>query len=108
MIQYKHASVAAFARYAGTSASWFRAAVEAQHRLGQLDDLLDYFDRRQGGASLAGPSAPPIPRTLDAAGVRRGPLPAVLAARARLRVLLDSRSERRRLGMERRVPGHTR
>src|SRR3546814_10684508 len=49
MIQYKHASVAAFEGYAGTSASGFRAEVEAQHRLGQLDDLLAYFDRRQGG-----------------------------------------------------------
>ena len=48
MIQYKHASVAAFEGYAGTSASGFRAEVEAQRRLGQIDDLLDYFDRRQG------------------------------------------------------------
>src|SRR3546814_4725326 len=64
MIQYKHASVAAFEGYAGTSASGFRAEVEAQHRLGQLDDLLDYFDRRQGGASLGGPAGPRIARTL--------------------------------------------
>src|SRR3546814_5080320 len=90
MIQYKHASVAAFEGYAGTSASGFRAEVEAQHRLGQLDDLLDYFDRRQGGASLGGPAGPRIARTPDDAGVRLGPLPAMIADRARPRVMLAS------------------
>ena len=90
MIQYKHASVAAFEGYAGTSASGFRAEVEAQRGLGQLDDLLDYFDRRQGGASLAGPAGPRIARTLDDAAVQLGPLPAMIADRARLRVMLAS------------------
>jgi len=90
MIQYKHASVAAFEGYAGTSASGFRAEVEAQRRLGQIDDLLDYFDRRQGGASLGGPAGSRIARTLDDAADRQGPLPAMIADRARLRVLLAS------------------
>ena len=90
MIQYKHASVAAFEGYAGTSASGFRAEVEAQRRLGQIDDLLDYFDRRQGGASLGGPAGPRIARTLDDAADRLGPLPAMIADRARLRVILAS------------------
>ena len=90
MIQYKHASVAAFEGYAGTSASGFRAEVEAQRRLGQLDDLLDYFDRRQGGASLGGPAGPRIARTLDDAADRQGPLPAMIADRSRLRVMLAS------------------
>ena len=90
MIQYKHASVAAFEGYAGTSGSGFRAEVEAQRRLGQIDDLLDYFDRRQGGASLGGPAGPRIARTLDDAAVKLGPLPAMIADRARLRVMLAS------------------
>ena len=90
MIQYKHASVAAFEGYAGTSASGFRAEVEAQRRLGQSDDLLDYFDRRQGGASLGGPAGPRIARMLDDAAVQLGPLPAMVADRARLRVMLAS------------------
>jgi hypothetical protein len=90
MIHYKHASVAAFEGYAGTSASGFRAEVEAQRRLGQQDDLLDYFDRRQGGASLSGPAGPRIERTLDDAAARLGPLPALIADRARLRVMLAS------------------
>ncbi|WP_299107780.1 integrase [uncultured Bradyrhizobium sp.] len=90
MIQYQHASVAAFEGYAGTSASGFRAEVEAQRRLGQLDDLLDYFDRRQGGASLGGPAGPRIARTLDEAAVQPGHLSAMIADRARLRVMLAS------------------
>ena len=90
MIQYKHASVAAFEGYAGTSASGFRAEVEAQRRLGQMDDLLDYFDRRRGGASLGGPAGPRIARALDDATNRQGPLPAMIADRARLRVMLAS------------------
>lgn len=65
MIQYKHASVAAFEGYAGSSCSGFRA--EAQRRLGQLDDILDYFDARQGGASLSGRRRPGRPH----AGRRR-------------------------------------
>src|SRR3546814_19647713 len=77
MIQYKHASVAAFEAYAGTSPSGFRAEVEAQHRLGQLDDLLDHFDRRHGGASLGGPAGPRLARALHAPGARLGPLPAM-------------------------------
>ena len=43
-------------RLTGTVAAGFRAEVETQRGLGQLDDLLDYFDRRRGGASLSGPA----------------------------------------------------
>jgi len=90
MIQYKHASVAAFEGYAGSSRSGFRAEVEAQRRLGQLDDILDYFDRRQGGATLSGPAAGKVARTLDAAAEALGPSPVILADRGRLRALLAS------------------
>lgn len=90
MIQYKHASVAAFEGYAGTSASGFRAEVETQRRLGQIDDILDYFDQRQGGASMSGPAGPRIARTLDDAAGRLDPLPAMIADRPRLRVMLAS------------------
>jgi integrase len=57
MIQYKHASVAAFEGYAGSSRSGFRGEIEAQRALGQIDDILVYFDERQGGARLGGPAA---------------------------------------------------
>jgi hypothetical protein len=90
MIQYKHASVAAFEGYAGSSRSGFRAEVEAQRALGQLDDILAYFDEHRAGKSPYGPAAPRIAKTMAAAADELGPLPAMIADRARLRVLLAS------------------
>ncbi|ABS65787.1 hypothetical protein [Xanthobacter sediminis] len=90
MIQYKHASVAAFEGYAGSSRSGFRAEVESQRSLGQLDDLLIYFDERQAGAKLSGPAAARIAKTLDSVSDHLGPLPAMIADRARLRTMLAS------------------
>ena len=90
MIQFKHASVAAFEGYAGSSKSGFRAEVEAQRALGQIDDILDYFDDRQAGGSPSGPAGPRIARALDAAAETLGPSPAMIADRARLRTLLAS------------------
>ena len=90
MIQYKHASVAAFEGYAGSSKSGFRAEVENQRALGQLDDLLVYFDERQVGSTLSGPAAPRISKALDAAAVELSPLPVMIADRARLRTMLAS------------------
>ena len=88
MIQYKHASVAAFEGYAGSTASGFRAEIEAERRLGQIEDVLAHFDARQGGGALSGPAGPRVGRALDAVADNLGPLPAMLANRGRLRVLL--------------------
>lgn len=90
MIQYKHACVATFEGYAGSSRSGFRAEVEAERRLGQLDDILDYFDSRQAGARLSGPAGGKVGRAPDAAAEGLGPSPAMIADRGRLRVLLAS------------------
>ncbi|KAA3448456.1 integrase [Mesorhizobium sp. SARCC-RB16n] len=90
MIQYKHASVAAFEGYAGSSRSGFRAEVENQRSLGQLDDLLTYFVERQTGATLSGPAAARITKTLDNMSDDLGPLPAMIADRARLRTMFAS------------------
>ncbi|WQO70639.1 integrase (plasmid) [Sinorhizobium medicae] len=90
MIQYKHASVAAFEGYAGFSRSGFRVEIENQRSLGQLDDLLTYFDERQAGATLSGPGAARITKTLDGISVELGPLPAMIADRSRLRTMLAS------------------
>lgn len=90
MIQYKHASVAAFEGYAGSSKSGFRAEVESQRALGQLDDLLVYFDERQTGSTLSGPAGPRISKALDAAAAELDPLPVMIADRARLRTMLAS------------------
>jgi hypothetical protein len=90
MIQYKHASVAAFEGYAGSSRSGFRAEVEAQRVLGQLDDILTYFDEHRAGTPLSGPAAPRIAKSMTAADDELRPLPAMIADRARLRALLAS------------------
>lgn len=90
MIQYKHASVAVFEGYAGSSRSGFRAEVEAERRLGQFDDVLVYFDQRQAGARLSGPAAARVGKALDAAAEALGPLPAMIGDRARLRAALAS------------------
>lgn len=90
MIQYKHASVAAFEGYAGSSRSGFRGEIEAQRALGQIDDILVYFDDRQGGARLGGPAANRIGAALDTAAHELAPLPAMIADRPRLRTMLGS------------------
>nr|WP_157357696.1 integrase [Mesorhizobium metallidurans] len=90
MIQYKHASVATFEGYAGSSRSGFRAEVENQRSLGQIEDLLTYFDERQTGATLSGPAAARVAKTLDSISDDLGPLPAMIADRARLRTMLAS------------------
>lgn len=90
MIQYKHASVAAFEGYAGSSVSGFRAEVEQQRLFGQINDILVYFDDRSAGAQPSGPAGPRIARSLDAAADSLGPLPAMIADRDRLRTLLAS------------------
>jgi len=90
MIQYKHASAAAFEGYAGASSSGFRAEIENQRAIGQLDDLLVYFGDRQEGLMPSGPAGPRIARTLDAVSAQLGPLHAMFADRARLRTLLAS------------------
>src|SRR3546814_10403854 len=76
MIQYKHASVAAFEGYAGSSRSGFRGEIEAQRALGQIDDILVYFDERQSGARLGGPAATRVGDVLDHADHELAPIPA--------------------------------
>jgi integrase len=90
MIQYKHASVAAFEGYAGASRSGFRDEVETERRLGQVDDILTYFDERQTGARLSGPAATRVGRALDGAADALPPFPGMIADRGRLRVQLAS------------------
>ena len=99
MIQYKHASVAAFEGYAGASRSGFRAAVEAERRLGQLDDILRYFDERRVGGALFGPAAARIGRTLDAATDELQPWPGMIADRGRLRTLLATTARTLHVGI---------
>ncbi|WCK80379.1 integrase [Agrobacterium fabrum] len=88
MIQYKQVSVATFEGYAGSSRSGFLAEVETERRLGQMDDILTYFDERQLGSGLSGPAAVRIAKSLDGAASELQPLPGMIADRGRLRVIL--------------------
>ena len=89
MIQYKHASVAVFEGYAGSSHSGFQRQVAQEHRIGQLDDILEYFDAKEIGDAFGGPAAPRIKTTLEEASQQLGPLPARIADRGRLRTMLS-------------------
>lgn len=79
MIQYKHASIAAYEGYAGSSRSGFRTEVERERALGQLDDVLSYFDRHRAGEVLMGPAAARISNELQQAGDKLNPLPGHIA-----------------------------
>ena len=87
-IQYKHASVAMFDGYAGSSASGFRQEVEQELALGQLDDIIDYFENHQRGRRPGGPAGRRIDAELERAGRELGPLPGQIADRKRLKSML--------------------
>lgn len=89
MIQYKHASVAAYEGYAGSSRSGFRNEVERERALGQLDDILSYFGRHRAGETLTGPAAPRISKELQRAVDKIGALPGHIADHTRVRAMLS-------------------
>ncbi len=88
MIQYKHASIAAYEGYAGSSRSGFRTEVERERALGQLDDVLSYFERHRAGEMLMGPAAARISGELQQAVDKLDPLPGHIADPARIRAML--------------------
>lgn len=87
-IQYKHASVAMFDGYAGSSASGFRQEVEQELVLGQLDDIIDYFENHRRGHNPGGPAGRRVRAELDRVGRELGPLPGQIADRKRLKAML--------------------
>ena len=99
MIQYKHASAAAFEGYAGSSRSGFRAEVETERRLGQMEDILAYYDNRQTGAGLSGPAATRMSQALDGAAAELQPFPGMIADRGRLRILLANTARTLHVGI---------
>jgi hypothetical protein len=88
MIQYKHASIAAFEGYAGSSRSGFRNEVERERALGQLDDVLSYFERHRAGETLMGPAGVRISNELQQAVDKLAPLLGHIADPARVRAML--------------------
>lgn len=88
MIQYKHASVATFEGYSGSSPSGFQRQVEQEHQYGQLDDILEYFDAHQIGDTFGGPAAARLNVSFEETAQQLGTLPARIADRGRLRTML--------------------
>jgi hypothetical protein len=87
-IQYKHASIAAYEGYAGSSRSGFRNEVERERALGQLDDVLSYFERHHAGEVLMGPAAARISTELQQALDKLSAFPGHIADSARIRAML--------------------
>ena len=87
-IQYKHASIAAFEGYAGESPSGFRREIERERALGQLDDILEYFEQNRVGERLSGPAAGRIEHQLADVAHRLDPLPGIIADSGRTRKML--------------------
>ena len=87
-IQYKHASVAMFDGYAGSSACGFRQEVEAERHMGQLDDIVAHYEARLRGEPLGGPAAPRIATEFDRVAQAAGPLPGIVADSKRVKAML--------------------
>jgi hypothetical protein len=56
-IQYKHASIAMFEGYAGSSASGFRREVDQERALGRLDDIVEHYEEFRRGLKPTGPAS---------------------------------------------------
>ncbi len=87
-IQYKHASVAMFDGYAGSSESGFRQEVEQEKRLGQFDDIVAHYEAAQRGERLAGPGASRVTHEIDRAAKDAGALSGVIADGKRVKAML--------------------
>ncbi|EQD36277.1 phage integrase family protein, partial [mine drainage metagenome] len=87
--QYKHAQVAVFEGYAGTSASGFAAEVEAEQAVARLDYVEGlYRDWARGGDSGGG-AAGGIDAEFACIRAELSDLPGTVADRARLRRMLE-------------------
>ncbi|KQZ31371.1 hypothetical protein ASD47_16125 [Caulobacter sp. Root1472] len=98
-IQFKHASTAAFEGYAGTSDSGFPQEVERERALGQMDDVLEYYDQVEAGGELRGGAAPRITKLFRGLDQPAAPPTGVVADRARLRTMLQSTARTLHVGL---------
>ena len=87
-IQYKHASVAMFDGYAGSSASGFRQEIEQERALGQLDDVVAQYEAHRRGHAMAGPAASRVSAEYDRVQQELEPFPGRIADKGRLRAML--------------------
>ena len=87
-IQYKHASVAMFEGYAGAPHGDFRRAVEQERVLGQLDDVVAYYEAYLQGDEPGGPASSRLKQEFDHVRDTLGDLPGRLLDQKRLRTML--------------------
>lgn len=83
-IQYKHAQVAIFEGYAGTSASGFPAEIEDERRLARLESFLDRYEDFKAGAA----TTPRLAEQFTRIRSELGDFPGRVADTARLRAML--------------------
>ena len=87
-IQYKHASVAMFEGYAGAPHGDFRRAVEQERVLGQLDDVVAYYEAYLQGDEPGGPASSRLKQEFDHVRDTLGDLPGRVLDQKRLRTML--------------------
>nr|WP_172691077.1 MULTISPECIES: hypothetical protein [Rhizobium/Agrobacterium group]ASK43678.1 hypothetical protein [Agrobacterium radiobacter]ASK43808.1 hypothetical protein [Rhizobium rhizogenes] len=88
-IQYKHASVAMFDGYAGSSVSGFRQEVEQERAFGQMDDVVAQYEAYCRGQKLGGPVTSRLTAEYDRIRHELEPLPGRIADTGRLRAMLS-------------------
>lgn len=88
-IQYKHASIAMFEGYSGSSPSGFRREVEQERALGQIDDVVEHYEEAiKRGLPPAGPAAARLRNEFARIRSELGDLPGRVVDAQRLRSML--------------------
>ena len=87
-IQYKHASVAMFEGYAGAPHGDFRRAVEQERALGQLDDVVAYYEAYLQGDVPGGSASSRLKQEFAHIRDTLGDLPGRVLDQKRLRTML--------------------
>jgi integrase len=88
-IQYKHASIAMFEGYSGSSPSGFRREVEQERALGQIDDVVEHYEEAiKRGLPPAGPAAARLRNEFARIRDELGDLPGRIVDAQRLRSML--------------------
>jgi hypothetical protein len=88
-IQYKHASIAMFEGYSGSSPSGFRREVEQERALGQIDDVVEHYEEAiKRGLPPAGPAAARLRNEFARIRDELGDLPGRIVDSQRLRSML--------------------
>ncbi|MFE1558900.1 hypothetical protein ACFW6V_28450 [Streptomyces sp. NPDC058734] len=88
-LQYKHARLAVFEGYAGTSASGFAAELHTEEALARLDLLEDLYRGWNRGSRSGGVAAGRVNAEFERIRRDLGDLPGLVADTARLRVMLE-------------------